>query len=90
MLRIFCSTGRCDLQAAQLLHAQQREAALRGQVETLRAERDAAVAQIRALSDALREANASTEFYLDLFCAERERHAVTSARQCPAGAKIRG
>ena len=73
MTRIFCSTNHCGFQAAQLEAAQAAIADLRARCDALLAERDAAQAENERLRDALDEANASTEFYLDLFCAERAR-----------------
>ena len=72
MVRVFCSTNTCTTQAAQLCN-------LRRALTTARYERDAALAQaatlaaenarLRAELDAARE---SAEFYMDLFCTERE------------------
>ena len=71
-MRVFCSTNTCTTQAAQLCN-------LRRALATTRYERDAAIAQVAALAadnarlraelDAARE---SAEFYMDLFCTERE------------------
>ena len=63
--RFFCSTDRCTLQAAQLHHAAQREAALRAQLAAVTAERD-------ELAAALAEARESADFYMDLFLSEKE------------------
>ena len=43
-MRVFCSTGRCTVQAAQLCHAAQREATLAAQLAAVTAERDALAA----------------------------------------------
>ena len=64
-MRVFCSTGRCTVQAAQLCHAAQREAALRAQLAAVTAERD-------ELAAALAEAQESADFYMDLFLSEKE------------------
>ena len=73
MTRIFCSTNHCGFQAAQLEAAQAAIADLRARCDALLAERDAAQAENERLRDALDEAGASVEFYLDLFCLERAR-----------------
>ena len=67
MIRVFCSTGTCDQQAAQLGN-------LRRLLATARYERDAAIAQaaelaadnarLRAERDAARE---SAGFYMEMF-----------------------
>ena len=74
MIRVFCSTNTCTMQAAQLCHAAQREAELRAQLAAVTAERDAAIAQAAALAadnarlraelDAARE---SAGFYMEMF-----------------------
>ena len=68
MTRFFCSTGLCALQSAQLHHAAQREATLRAQLAAVTAERD-------ALAAALTEAQGSADFYMDLYCSEKEAQA---------------
>ena len=47
-MRVFCSTGRCTVQAAQLCHAAQREATLTAQLAAVTAERDALAASLEA------------------------------------------
>ena len=70
MLRIFCSTNHCGY----LAQAGSRDrAALVEQVGVLAAENARLRAQLAERDAALVEANASTEFYLDLFCLERAR-----------------
>ena len=67
MLRVFCSTGTCDQQAAQL-------GSLRRLLATARYERDAAVAQPAALAEdnarlraELEKARESAGFYMEMF-----------------------
>mgnify|MGYP000980287716 CR=1 FL=1 len=67
MLRVFCSTGTCDQQAAQL-------GSLRRLLATARYERDAAVAQAAALAEdnarlraELEKARESAGFYMEMF-----------------------
>ena len=67
MLRVFCSTGTCDQQAAQL-------GSLRRLLATARYERDAAVAQAAALAAdnarlraELEKARESAGFYMEMF-----------------------
>ena len=72
MVRVLCSTNYCTLLDAQ--HCRDRQT-----IATLRWENEALVAQVaqlaadnarlRAELDAARE---SAEFYMDLFCTERE------------------
>ena len=64
-MRVFCSTGRCTVQAAQLCHAAQQAATLAAQLAAVTAERD-------ALAAALAEARESADFYMDLFLSEKE------------------
>ena len=73
MLRVFCSTGTCDQQAAQL-------GSLRRLLATARYERDAAIAQASALAAdnarlraELEKAREGAAFYMGLFC---DAHAV--------------
>ena len=73
MLRVFCSTNRCDCLAAQQGHDRRTIATLRGELDAERAQGAAAWAEVERLRAELAEAQASTEFYLDLFCAERAR-----------------
>ena len=68
MIRVFCSTGTCDQQAAQLGN-------LRRLLATARYERDAAVAQAAALAEdnaklraELEKAREGTAFYTGLYC----------------------
>ena len=85
MLRVFCSTGTCDQQAAQL-------GSLRRLLATTRYERDAAIAQASALAadnarlraelDAAREGAA---FYMGLYC-----DAAAPTLHSPAAPKNRG
>lgn len=80
MLRVFCSTGTCDQQAAQL-------GSLRRLLATARYERDAAVAQAAALAEdnaklraELEKAQNGHAFYMGLYC---ENHTPTPhAPQC--------
>ena len=67
MLRVFCSTGTCDQQAAQL-------GSLRRLLATARYERDAAVAQAAALAEdnarlraELEKAREGAGFYMEMF-----------------------
>ena len=70
--RFFCSTNLCTYQAAQLCHAQQREAALRAQLAAVTAERDALAVQVAQAQEAQQESAASADFYMDLFLSEKE------------------
>ena len=80
MLRLFCSTNRCGYlaragscdRAAADFGRRERDALVE-QVGVLAAENARLRAQFAERDAALVEANASTEFYLDLFCAERAR-----------------
>ena len=80
MLRIFCSTNHCGYLAqagnrdrAALAEARRERDALVEQVGVMAAENARLRAALAERDAALVEANASTEFYLDLFCAERAR-----------------
>ena len=66
-MRVFCSTGRCTVQAAQLCHAAQREAALRAQLAAVTAERD----ELAAALEAEREGK---QFYEQLFSERTVQH----------------
>ena len=72
MLRVFCSTDYCGLLDAQ--HCRDLQA-----IATTRYERDAAIAQAAALAEdnarlraELATARGSVDFYMDLFCTEKE------------------
>ena len=72
MIRILCSTNTCTTQSAQLCN-------LRRALATARYERDAAIAQAAALAEdnarlraELATARGSVDFYMDLFCTEKE------------------
>ena len=72
MLRVFCSTGTCDQQAAQL-------GSLRRLLATARYERDAAVAQAAALAEdnaklraELEKAQNGHAFYMGMYAEEKE------------------
>ena len=60
-MRVFCSTGRCTVQAAQLHHAAQREATLRAQLAAVTAERDALAATVGELAGRVEELQADLE-----------------------------
>ena len=66
-MRVFCSTNTCTLQAAQLHHAAQREAALRAQLAAVTAERD----ELAAALEAEREGK---QFYEQLFSERTVQH----------------
>jgi len=66
-MRVFCSTGRCTVQAAQLHHAAQREATLRAQLAAVTAERD-------ALAAALEAEREGKQFYEQLFSERTVQH----------------
>ena len=70
-MRLLCSTNHCALQAAQLCHAAQTIAALT-------AERAAAQADAARLREELARANATAEFYQELFRAQQARERATS------------
>ena len=79
-MRVFCSTNRCvylsqlgERDRAALAEARRERDALVEQVGVMTAENARLRAQLAERDAALVEANASTEFYLDLFCAERAR-----------------
>lgn len=73
--RIFCSTNHCAMLRAQLDAAQRSNTELRRLLDVALAQLGAAQGEADGLRAQLAEAQASVEFYLDLFCAERARHA---------------
>lgn len=71
-MRVFCSTNRCTLLAAQHGHDAQALASLRWERDALTAQVGALAADNARLRAELAAARADAAFYMGLFCDARE------------------